>query len=412
MDYAGSFTAFSHGVFRFHEFVVWFSSGKLMLPTVLFVAVTLWTLSLASNLVAAGPDFTQCRIEAATESVPAGQIVKFQMILKNSGDEDSEGTDLRINLPQAGFLVRIDDLPDLKHLVEDREVTAYLNLKAGEEFRFTFDILASRSASGSVLNADVEFRNFLKEVEWFSQASVDITSEQSKAGWMVGKVRVHPAALWLLGWILAGWLLFFWIRMRLRQISQHPLSSRMAGEVRRWPAFGITAIVMASSAFLLVFAGLAWRDFKTITKWKEAPATILDRREVVTTSTGRSRKVNGRTERETSTTRSPEFAFRFMADGNEIITSGYETGTSVHIGGQVSNKAEMDTWLPGKTITCWYDPENPANAIVRRGFGGVYFFAILPLPIFFFGMSRIRRINLTLRRMNDAASEQSGGLLP
>jgi hypothetical protein len=49
---------------------------------------------------------------------------------------------------------------------------------------------------------------------------------------------------------------------------------------------------------------------------------------------------------------------------------------------------------------------------VRRGFGGVYFFAILPLPIFFFGMSRIRRINLTLRRMNDAASEQSGGLLP
>lgn len=38
---------------------------------------------------------------------------------------------------------------------------------------------------------------------------------------------------------------------------------------------------MIPLAILMVLGGMVWRDLQSLTSWKEAQATILDRREIV-----------------------------------------------------------------------------------------------------------------------------------
>ncbi len=356
---------------------------------------------LSVESVFAGVDLSQSQVSSESKSVPAGSTVTVTVVLKNSGDTVSEVTDLRIRFPRNGFFVRIDELPELKRDDDEREVTARVNIPAGEEFRFSFELLAPRDAAGKTLSADIEIRNFFADARLDTEFSTQITSEPTTAGVVIGGLRFHPAAFWLLGWLAFGGLLFVWIRARLTWVNEHPKSAALASEVRRMPPFGVVALVMIPMAFLLVFGGMAWRDLQTLTSWKEAQATILDRRDVVKTE---SRSEPGKPRR-TSTTHTPEFALKYQAGDREVISSGFETGSSLHIGGQVMGKANMDNWVPGRTIPCWYDPEIPTHVVVRRGFGVAYIFALFPLPILWFGVRQLRKLSTAVKRLDESDSQ-------
>ena len=86
---------------------------------------------LTTNVMAAGVEFGQPTITSAVETVPAGTTVTVNVVLKNTGDKASDGTDLRIRFPRNGFLVGIDELPELKREDNEREVTARVNIPAG-----------------------------------------------------------------------------------------------------------------------------------------------------------------------------------------------------------------------------------------------------------------------------------------
>jgi hypothetical protein len=190
------------------------------------------------------------------------------------------------------------------------------------------------------------------------------------------------------------------LRSRLLWIQKHPKSNESPADARPYLAFGLVALIMVPVAFLMVGAGLAWRDMETLTTWRETPATILDRREVIKSE---SRKQTGR-RRRTSTTRTPEFALKYQAGELEMISSGFDTGTSLHIGGQVMGKAELDDWVAGKTIPCWDDPTDPGQVVVRRGFGGAYVFFLIPLPILWFGLRQMREVGESVRRLEELES--------
>lgn len=167
------------------------------------------------------------------------------------------------------------------------------------------------------------------------------------------------------------------------------------------PPIALVAIVMVPLAFLLVFGGMPWRDLQTMTSWKQAQATILDRRDVVKVE---SRSEPGR-QRKTSSTHTPEFAMKYQVVEREVISSGFDTESSLHIGGQVMGKSDMDDWAPGKAIPCWYDPSNSTHIVVRRGFGGAYIFGLLPLSILWFGLWQSRKLNAAVRRLEQSEVE-------
>lgn len=358
------------------------------------------TVVLFTRGAVAGVDLSQSTVSSDLGTVPAGAVVTVNVVLKNSGDTASEGTDVRVRFPHNGFLVRIDELPELKRDDNDREVTAVVNIPAGGEYRFSYDLLASRKEAQHTLSSDIEVRNFLADARLDTEFSIKISNAPSTAGVVIGGLRFHPAAFWLLGWMVFGGLFFVWMQSRLQWVREHPKSSVLPSDVRQFPAFGLVALIMVPLAFLMVGAGLAWRDLQTLTSWKEAQATILDRREVIKTE---SRKEAGKP-RQTSTTRTPEFALKYQASEREVISSGFDTGTSLHIGGQVMGKAAMDEWVPGKTIPCWYDPADPSNVVVRRGFGGAYIFFLIPLPILWFGLRQLRKVSKAVSQLDELES--------
>lgn len=365
-----------------------------------FAVTMMLSIALFSRAAIAGVDLSQSTFSTDMGTVPAGAIVTVNVVLRNSGDAVSERTDVRIRFPQNGFLVRIDELPDLKRDDNEREVTAVVSIPAKGEYRFSYDLLASRKEAQHTLSSDIEVRNFLADARLDTEFSIRITNAPSTAGVVVGRVRGHPAAFWLLGWMVFGGLLYLRVQFRLRWIREHPRSSVLPSETRRIPAFGIVVLTMIPLAFLMVAGGLAWRDLQTLTNWKESEATILDRREVIRTTT---RNEPGQ-RRRTSSTRTPEFALRYQVGEREVISSGFDTGMSLHFGGQVASRAAMDDWVAGKTVPCWYDPADPANVVVRRGFGGGYFFFLIPVPILWFGLMQLRVVGKAIRQLNDLES--------
>lgn len=368
------------------------------------LAILFLTSCLTSTVVAADIDLSQSKITPETETVPGGMMVTVNVVLKNTGDKPSDGTDLTLKFPQNGFFMRIDELPELKRDDSEREVTARLNIPAGEEYRFAFVLLAPRSEVGKTLSPHIEVRNLLADslaaARWNSDASIKITSIPTTQGIVIGGLRFYPAAGWLLGWMVCGGLMFVWIRARLQWVREHPQSGvvSLPADVRRMPALGLVSLVMVPLAFMMVAGGMAWRDLQTLTSWKEAQATILDRREVVTTS---STNRPGQPRR-TSSTHTPEFALKYRAGEREVISTGFASGWTIHIGGQITGKAGMNDWVPGKTIPCWYDPTDPGNVVVRRGFGVAnLFFGLLPLPILWFALRQWRKLSNAVRRLEE-----------
>lgn len=366
------------------------------------LAILFLTSCFTSTVLAADIDLSQSTITPEAEKVPGGMTVTVNVVLKNTGDKPSDGTDLTISFPRNGFFLRIDELPELKRDDDEREVTARLNVPAGAEHRFAIVLLAPRSEVGKTLSMHIEARNLLADsltaARWNADASVKITSVPTNEGVVIGGMRFYPAAGWLLGWMVCGGLLFVWIRARLQWIREHPQYSMvpMAAKIRQMSAFGLSSLVMFPLAFMMVAGGMAWRDLQTLTSWKEAQATILDRREVVKTSSDNRPGKH----RRTSSTHTPEFALKYHAGAREVISTGFATGWVIHLGGQVAGKADMNDWVPGKTIPCWYDPNDPGNVVVRRGFGiANFFFGLLPVPMLWFALLQLRILSVAVRRL-------------
>jgi hypothetical protein len=85
--------------------------------------------------------------------------------------------------------------------------------------------------------------------------------------------------------------------------------------------------------------------------------------------------------------RAPRGAHRsYVADGQPMVSTGFDTGSRASIGGLGGALAEFSHWPIGGTVPCWFDPAHPADVVVIRGFGGAYFFALFPLPLFVYGV--------------------------
>lgn len=345
---------------------------------VLWSAVTLFILLPVG--VSAAPVFTESKISVSSESPKEGDVVRFFVALKNTGDAPAEFAQLKIEWPLMGHMIGVVGLDEVTTDHDERTLRTALSLPTGAERRIEIDVLAPRDSGGDALTLSVHLAHYASGAELWDHKTLTIDTRLATNGILVGGLRVAPAGIAVLLWLVVA-AVFGLVVMVLT--AGKPKTNRLFG-----PSAAVVAIMIAIG-FWMVFGVMAWRDYQVLSSWKESTATILGRRMNVQSTTSSSRSSSGST-RTSSDTYTPEFALRYLVDGKPMVSTGYDTGSSIRMGGRVRREAEMREWVPGATIPCWYDPADPGDVVVKRGFGGAYLFALFPIPVFWIGVVLLR----------------------
>jgi hypothetical protein len=327
-------------------------------------AATLPLLLLSVPALEAKPDFTQSTVTADPASVQEGDLVTFLVVVVNSGDQNAPHTEIDLELPLEAMFVGLTGFEGATVDVGQKTVYGSVDLPAAGRYQFQFRVIVPRDAGGRVLSPDLRVRNLFLGAEFYGGAKVVVQTKPRSDGVVIGPIRIAPAGLALLAVLTLFPMLFVFFGSR-------------AG------VGAIIALVIAIG-FWTLFAAMAVRDYRSLRDWHEASCVIRDSRLRPGSAAPAERPPSGGARRET-TTYAPLLALEYSADGRQMMSTGFDTGSRVSIGGVGGALEEFSRWPPGSTVPCWFDPEQPEDVVVVRGFGGAYLFALFPLPLFLFG---------------------------
>ena len=124
--------------------------------------------------------------------------------------------------------------------------------------------------------------------------------------------------------------------------------------------------------FLGFFVWQSYKDIRCFTTYKKTTCTILNKQMLQSSSDG-------------STTYRPEFTFEFVDEFENVIqTKGYDNW-DIYSSGYAGKKKVLDRYQIGRSYPCWYDPQNPRNAVLERRISWMYLFALIPITFILVG---------------------------
>jgi uncharacterized repeat protein (TIGR01451 family) len=315
----------------------------------------------------ARPDFSRSTITVDPSRPLEGDVVRFQVTLRNTGDAESVAPQLKVTLPHEGLFVDLAALDGARVDLESRTIETSVPLPAGADRSFAFRVVTPREAGGRVLSPQVSLQDLYAGASYLGSVTTEVGTRPATGGLVLGSHRITPAGLVSLGFLVP--ILVLWVVGRVRRV---PSTDRRGRPIPRvlargtGPIPGVIAILVALG-FWTLFGSMAWRDWRSLS-WPEAACTVLDQ-------WVRTEKL---------------LALRYQAGGVEAISTGLDTGSRLEMGGGANAWPELSRWPVGATVPCWFDPANPRDVVVVPGFGGAYVFALLPLPVFLFGLWLMR----------------------
>ncbi len=328
----------------------------------------------------AGPDFSSSTIAPRNPNPLSSDIVVFDLVLRNTGNEGGTPVFLEVDWGAAGFLADTEGLDSAEVDHDAGTLRHYLALPAGAEKRVSLHLFTFSEAKGDALSVRMRLADFNHNSEHWDQASITLEPRPVPVKMRIGSIGINDAALVLLLWMAAtllAWILFRWL------LKAGPEGPRKAA--------ALTFLWMMPIGFWLIFAAMAWKDWQILTRWTQTRGTIIGRHMEVTTNNNASQQAK---RQGTDQNYSITLALRFGHQGKTVYGSGYDPDSFLQMGGRKQREKEIREWTVGATIPCWYNPDNPAELVVKRGFGGAYFFALLPLPFFLFGVRLLRKSRL------------------
>jgi hypothetical protein len=248
-------------------------------------------------------------------------------------------------------------------------------------------VLAPRDSGGDALTLAVHLAHYASGTELRDRKTVTVDTRAAPTGERLGGLRIAPAGLATLALLLLGGAL------RLVLLVAAPdWRSRARGGFDRLVGPGAAVIALTVAlGFWTLSATMAWRDWQALARWPETTCTVLGRR-LAATGTTRSTGTGAGGTRRDDTVHAPVLGLRYPVNGRDMLSSGYDTGSSLGVGGRAGRQRELAAWTVGSTTPCWFDPDDPGDVVVRRGFGGAYLFALLPVPLFLLGAHRFRSL--------------------
>lgn len=331
----------------------------------------------------AKPDFSASEIITTSSTVVEGGVARFQVRLRNDGDEPAEAAEVMIQWPAMGYLVETTGLDDAQVDHDAGTVKAIISLPVKGERLVDVAVLAPRDSAGNLLSLTVRLIHFHTMAEHWFHGKIEIDTRARTDGLLIGGLRITTAGMVTLGWLGVTCVVLLLVSLLPRGEGA---AARFFG-----PRAGAAAIMVALG-FWLIFAAMAWHDYQVLFHWKETTGTIIGRRVAIQTVSSSQRLGSGATSQTRhSDVAKPEFAVRYQVDGRERLSTGYDTDSSLRVGGgKAQLEKEFQEWTIGARVPCWYDPADPAAIVLKRGFGGAYLFALLPLFPFWIGWRILR----------------------
>jgi len=345
-------------------------------------------LCVSALLLAAGvhaaPDLSTSTLTVDPPEPLAGDVLRYEWTLRNSGDVDAGLVEIRIDAPDAAYIIDAAGVSDPLIESDERRVHGHVVVPVDGSAQVRIDVLAPRESAG--LGLSLRSRAVIPAfgIEHHDAASIVLGRRPVVGGIRIGALQLLPAALWVLGWMLATGLVFLLLL---------GLGARGGRGLRIVGAAAATLLLMIPLGIWLVFADMARRDAAILVDWQETNGTVVGRRLAVGSTSSTSSGSGGlRRSEGDGATWAPELALRFEAAGDTVYTTGYDSGSALRIGGREARQRELQAWQPGERITLWYDPADPRDAVVRRGFGGAYLFLLLTLPVLWLAGRVTRRV--------------------
>jgi hypothetical protein len=321
----------------------------------------------------AQPDFSTSAITLTPATVVEGGVVTMQVALRNSGIEDAPYAEMILGLPLEALLVEYGGLDGAQLDPADRTITATVDLPAGSERLLTVTMVVPRDAGGNTFLPELVLRYPYRQVEFRTGEPVTIETRAGSSGGLAlpGGWEITPAGLAV-----------------LIVVALYPLL--WSGLPRRRRSHGPVFAIVVSIGFPAMFAVMAKHDWDVLTRWTVTDCLITDKRfriESSTSTVGRGTTLRNRQARAYKSL----LALRYDANGQQTISTGYDTGTRLSIGRGQQEAAEYERWMPGETVPCWFDPDDPGDVVVIRGFGGAYAFAGIPAALLTLGVAGVWR---------------------
>jgi hypothetical protein len=131
-------------------------------------------------------------------------------------------------------------------------------------------------------------------------------------------------------------------------LQQGPDRSR-----RAWPIFALGVLLSLALAAFFVHQGI--RDYRIFNAYQPAQCTVTGFGVLTSTMTAGT----GRT-RSPRTTFTSQYVFEHDAGGKRVTSIGFD-----NMGGIMGDK---ERFTVGQTYPCWYDPDDPEDAVLARHF--------------------------------------------
>ncbi|MBL8302864.1 MAG: DUF3592 domain-containing protein [Ideonella sp.] len=273
------------------------------------------------------------------------------------GAPDPADTAWTVNLPPTALVADLHARDDAHTTFdpERRVLQGRAAVPSGGVRAVPFRLIAAPDTDGTRLTvrATIDTR---PPIDLVSTTEVEPRRAADEAG-RAGGLQVTTAGRWVLGFLLTGPLFIGACAWR-------------AGA--RPGVLGLAFAAWAAAGFLMVFGAMARHDARLWFDYREAACTVTD--------TGAHTRTSGQG-RHATTLSTPFVALQFDDGGRRRVGVGFDSGSHLRAGGDTWPPKGAQAFGPGATVPCWYDPQDPAQAIVVRGPGGAYLFALLPLGL-------------------------------
>lgn len=324
-------------------------------PRLLALALLLVALAVGSTAHAA-PDLSTSSIRWSPEVPVEGELTTATVLVRNSGGP-LDTVHVTIDGPLMGFLASVTglDTPRVDHA--QHRITGTVDLRERDAQSIDLTILAPRDSAGNSLNLTVRLDHYPGLNQHHLHSSATINRAPSL------RTGLTPAGTLVLGILLVSTSIAWAIRHRYaRKNARH--------------MFIASGLMLALCLGLgLLFATMAWRDYRMLTAWPETRCEVLGGRFAQITVHSAS---NGPIFTRQTQGFVPVLGLRHDIDGRSVHTSGYGPDSWL-LSQRPSLPEQAGEWRVGSTIPCWYAPDNPKDVVVVSGFGGAYLFALLIL---------------------------------